>query len=113
MQTQPNRPHENKTKQSTIANRSDTVAKVLSTHVSNDLTQVYLQKTDHNRQQHSHMPLSGPALLCPLMPQEDQHLHAHFKSHKLSTNTKPHKQQKKSSTSPNSFARATNTKIIS
>jgi hypothetical protein len=40
MQTQPNRPHQNKRKQSAIVNRSVMVAKTLSTHVTNDLTQV-------------------------------------------------------------------------
>jgi hypothetical protein len=42
------------------------------------------------------------------MPLADQHFRTHFKSYKLSTNTKPHKQQKKSSTSPNSSTKATN-----
>jgi hypothetical protein len=41
---------------------------------------------DHNSQQPSHMPLSGPSLLCPLMPLVDQHFHTFFKPDKLSTN---------------------------
>jgi hypothetical protein len=63
---------------------------------------------DHNSQQPSHMLLGGLALLCPLMPLADQHFHTHFKSYKLSTNMKPHKQQKKASTSPNSSTKVTN-----
>jgi hypothetical protein len=39
---------------------------------------VYLQKMDHNSQQHSHMPLDGPAPACPLMPLADQYFCTHF-----------------------------------
>jgi hypothetical protein len=42
------------------------------------------------------------------MPLVDQHFRTHFKSYKLRTNTKPHKQQKKVSTSLNSSTKARN-----
>jgi hypothetical protein len=46
MQTRSNHPHQNKRKQSVIENRSDTVVKTLSTHVTNDLTQVSVPTED-------------------------------------------------------------------
>jgi hypothetical protein len=49
MHTQPPRPHQKRKKQSAIANRSDTVAKALSTNISIVLMKlVYLQKNGSN-----------------------------------------------------------------
>jgi hypothetical protein len=59
------------------------------------------------------MPLGGPILACPLVPLTDQHFRTHFRSYKKSTNTKPHKQQKKASTSPNSSTKVINNQIRS
>jgi hypothetical protein len=62
---------------------------------------------NHNSQQPSHMPLGGLALSCPLIPVVDQNFRTHIKPYKLSTNTKPHKQQR-SIHSPNISTKATN-----
>jgi hypothetical protein len=85
------------------------VAKMLSAHVSNDLTLVCVAAEDGSQQSAIFIhALKGPTLSCPLMPLADQHFLAHFKPYKLSTNTKPYKQQKMSSTSPNSSTKTTN-----
>jgi hypothetical protein len=72
MHTRPNRPHQKKKKRPDIAYRTRSVAKkMLSTHISNDLTQVSVSAEDR-----SNMPLVDQHFSCPLMPLADQYLHA-------------------------------------
>jgi hypothetical protein len=85
MQPQPNHPHQNKRQQSAIMNCSNTVAKTLSTHVTNDLTQVSVPAEDESQQSATFTHALRPALACPIMPLVDQHFCIHFKSYKLST----------------------------
>jgi hypothetical protein len=62
---------------------------MLSTHVTNDLAHVSVPTEDGSQQSGivTHA-LKGSTLVCPIMPLADYHFHAHFKSYKLSTNTK-------------------------
>jgi hypothetical protein len=88
MQTRCNHPLQNK--------RNDLLLRTIRTRRQNTLNTI------------ANVLVQVSVLSCPLMPLVDQHFRTHFKSYKLRTNTKPHKQQKKVSTSLNSSTKATN-----
>jgi hypothetical protein len=87
-----NRPHQNKMRRSAIANRSDTMAQMLSNIISNDLTHVSVPAEDIKhalKGSSTCVPTharSRSAFACPIMPIMDQYFHTYFKSYKLSTN---------------------------
>jgi hypothetical protein len=63
---------------------------------------------DHHSQQTSHVPLGGPALACPLMPQADQYFRTHFNVLQAKHKQPNFTNKKKATTSPNSSTKATN-----
>jgi hypothetical protein len=71
MHTRPNRPHKKKETTRYCVPYAFGGKKTLSTHISNDLTQVSVSAEDR-----SNMPLVDQHFSCPLMPLADQYLHA-------------------------------------